>query len=276
MTVDSQLLLPFAGFTALHFATANALIKAGIPPSKVHIIAEKLPSTVNALTVSTLGLWVLFVKKNYQHSWITAEYPKLLDTIFAIHGGFTAYDLIVMLSSKETSHISSWLHHVFGIAGVVATRALKKGAYYPACFMPTEVTVVSSNLLYLVQKFSPDSHELITAIMVFRCILFTVFRLPAGPWCLYHAINTVPLVENGEKETKKEDSVFNRVKKRLTAFVHHFSELPLIVKAGVICNVSLFAGLNTYWTFLTYRALWRQLALSKRKKLTSAGNIHHI
>ncbi|KAJ3077013.1 hypothetical protein HDU98_009414 [Podochytrium sp. JEL0797] len=280
--LDSHIALPLAGFTALHFATAKALARyTTIPPSLLHITAEKLPSTLNALVASTTALHVFFHHAHYATSWTQRPYPQPLDTAFATHAAFTLYDIVVMLSDPETSHITSWAHHVFGLAGTCAIRGYKRGEFFPAAFLPAEMTTVVSNALWLVQRFDAENKRLVTVLMVLRCLAFTVFRLPAGPWCLWHAIHTSRKVEVQEDEDGKKSlpapaASQGTLSQKFRAFMIEFSKLPLVVKLGSACNVALFTGLNTYWSFLTYRALWRHLQKGKRRMLTSKGDVHHI
>ncbi|KAJ3140049.1 hypothetical protein HK100_010894 [Physocladia obscura] len=263
----------FVAYCLLHAATVRTLRAKGFASKDIHIVAEKLPSTVNAIATSSMALWLLFK-----------------DIAFANQFAFTFYDIIAMLSTPETAHFSSWAHHIFGIVGVGLTRLMKVGAYFPACFLPPELTVVASNLLYLAQKYYPDNSDLIGMLLALRCAIFTAVRLPAAPLCLLHAVassssddpvestnsSTSSDLSDHEAKPYHHTSTSAIIWRKVQNFTRDYSKLPLIVKVGSAFNIFLFTGLNTYWTILTYKAFFRYLAGRKARTLTKSGNVHHI
>ncbi|KAI9343617.1 hypothetical protein BDR26DRAFT_858418, partial [Obelidium mucronatum] len=149
-----KILKSLSAYCTIHLITASLLRKYKVvPPERIHILAEKLPSTINALLTSTITIYLLFIKKHFSKSWLKVAYPNLLDYAYAGHIGYTLYDILVMLLDKETSHISSWAHHVFGVLGISVMRMYKTAFFLPTCFLPAEATVVVTNLIYLVQLF---------------------------------------------------------------------------------------------------------------------------
>ncbi|KAJ3352731.1 hypothetical protein HDU83_007679 [Entophlyctis luteolus] len=266
----------FAASTALHAAAAAALSVS--PHAKVLsaaervAVAEKLPSTVNAVVVSAHAIYTLLVQRWYSASWIDPPCPPALARAFEIHAGFTLYDLLMMLADPATAHFSSWAHHLFGLAGVCAARVLPEGHFIPAAFMPAEATVVVSNALYLAQLFTPNNNSLIAILLFVRCLMFTVFRLLPGPIVLWHMVATTPL----EKEIARIDEKIPKVTgekftwDRFRACVRRYTKMPLMSSIGCAINGPLFVILNTYWTVLTYSAFIRF------KKRNQMFKIHHI
>ncbi|KAI8615982.1 hypothetical protein BC830DRAFT_1119995 [Chytriomyces sp. MP71] len=251
-----------AAYAGMHMVAARLLRQCGVDETEVIMLAEKLPSTVSAIYTSSSALQLLVGPKSlWRESW-SVPYSEQVDRTFARHIGYTIYDLITMTCSKQ--HPSAWIHHVFSLFGTSAMRFFKQGSYFPMCYSPAEATVVITNLLYVVQKFLPHQYDLITALLVVRALAFTVFRLLAAPLCIRHAIMTTAVPgKDADKVTFKE---------RAEAFVsQYFKKLHPVVSVGAAVNVTLFTGLNTWWTLLTYRALWRHLAKGRTKL-----NIHHI
>ncbi|KAJ3115192.1 hypothetical protein HDU96_001038 [Phlyctochytrium bullatum] len=243
---DPRVLSPLALHAALHIVTGRLLFPGAKLTKRQHMFVEKVPSTVNALVVSLPVIKMILVDRPWKNGKWLEPYPELLDKVFAAHFAYTAYDLLVM-AVVEGEHPSVWLHHVVA-------------SFFPAAFCPSEITVVPTNLLYLLQNLdkvglghviAKDAIPgLQTPLMVLRCIGFTLFRLFTGPACIFYAVQ-------GEKGTTWRE--------KAARFWERFSKLPLLVSSLTLFNILALSGLNAWWTTLVYKALFRHLrALSRR------------
>ncbi|KAJ3126868.1 hypothetical protein HK101_005661, partial [Irineochytrium annulatum] len=132
-------------------------------------------------------------------------------------------------------------------------RSYRTAAYFPACFCVSELTVVPSNLLWILQNLtaaglpSPSpalSSRLQTPLLILRAILFTLLRLPAGPLCLLYAVQG----ERGQTWAEKVERFWSR-----------YRRLPALVSWLSAFNIATLSGLNVWWTVLVYKALFRHL-----------------
>jgi hypothetical protein len=117
--LDSRVSVPLLFHILLHRVSAHIFFPS-TPFSKLtsaqHLLAEKIPSTLNALLVSLPSLSLFFpqtfssifgtfgstAKEKQDGSempwakdWVT-PYPELIDRVFAAHWAFTLYDLYIM------------------------------------------------------------------------------------------------------------------------------------------------------------------------------------
>ncbi|KAJ3221397.1 hypothetical protein HDU78_000491 [Chytriomyces hyalinus] len=295
----NSILAPFAVYTGIHLVTARVLRMSGVPEDHVLMLAEKVPSTISAVYTATQAMKLFGIigaadekeadrsnqdninsrdnlenkdlnqqkrkQFHWQQGWDQPQYSDEIDRVFARHIGYTTYDLLVMMNKSH--HPSAWVHHIFALFGTSAMRVFKQGAYFPTCFLPAEATVAITNVLYVVQKYYPGSHNLITLLLAIRCVMFTVFRFAAAPLCVTHALRNVKVLgADGKPRTNLT------LMERIRAFSDkYFRTLHPVVSVGTCMNVAIFTGLNTWWTLLTYRALWKHIKQGRAKL-----NIHHI
>ncbi|KAJ3098120.1 hypothetical protein HDU97_004304 [Phlyctochytrium planicorne] len=278
---DPRVLAPLALHLVLHKLTSWILFPGSKSlTKKQHLFVEKIPSTANALIVSIPVIKLLLWDRPWRKGQWLKPYPDTLDRVFAAHFAYTLYDLGIM-AYVEGEHPSVWLHHVVGecrplfppfdIAsseGVLGTGFMRRyriASFFPAAFCPTEITVVPTNILYLLQNaekvgLAPIvSSALQTPLLIARCVLFTIFRLFTGPAAIYYAIQ-------GEEGKTVEDKILSFWKK--------YRKLPLLVSSLTLFNILALSGLNTWWTVLVYKALFRHM----RALSVTAGStgIHHI
>ncbi|KAJ3414750.1 hypothetical protein HDV05_006089 [Chytridiales sp. JEL 0842] len=303
---DPSILLPLLIYTTSHSLTLRLLFpkSKGTYTKAQHLIAEKVPSTLNAVYISLRSLGLVFPfptspwgplrkivetangaaaatmmssksvddgvvlsspskvadnddeekKEGVEEETVGGDwrtpYPPFLDRIFATHLAFTVYDTLLMFQTQD-AHPTTWIHHLLGLLGVSMMRKLKTASFFPACFLVTEITLVPSNLLYLVQKMKPSSalakrrHEkLVTALLTIRLVFFLVFRVTAGLRAVYNAIR----YERG-----------NSAKEKWESFWEKFKGMGLVVGGLTAFNLSVFSVMNGYWTFLAMRGLRRHL-----------------
>ncbi|KAJ3090642.1 hypothetical protein HK102_003120 [Quaeritorhiza haematococci] len=186
-----------------------------LSPSDRLYLAEKLPSTLNALIVSLPSLHLLLRQQPYKHD-LFKPYPELLDRVFAAHLGFTIYDMWVM-AVQGREHFSVWVHHVLGVLGTGLMRYFKVASLAPAAFCPSEATVVVSNAIWIMQKLKLDGsgargggrgvegrstqgfERIYGALLVVRAIMFVIFRASAGPLLFWYVFSRPQLERSANK-----------------------------------------------------------------------------
>lgn len=149
-------------------------------------------------------------------------------------------------------HPSVWAHHVLGILGSLVVRAYKKLAWFPTVFCVSELTVVPSNFLWIQQRLWSSRQDIEGKLLVMRAIFFALFRFPCAPLA---ALGTLSAL-------RKDPSLLKRTKE----------EVPFLVTVLCAFNVAIFAGLNSWWTALVFKALLRYKASLARSK----KEVHHI
>jgi hypothetical protein len=199
--------------------------------SELASMAEKLPSSINALLVSVPTMNTIIRKKAFQRD-VFRPYPDALDKVFSDHFAFTMYDMVIMWKNKE--HASVWLHHVIGAIGTYFMRYYKVASFFPAAFLATELTVVTSNILWAMQKLGKENTRAYHAMLVIRCITFVLFRLPVGPLCMWYALRET---KKAQQENPQRKSFWQEVK-----------DLPLLVSTVSGFNIIVLTVLNTWWT----------------------------
>jgi hypothetical protein len=230
---------------------ADAL--AQLSPSDLSALAEKLPSSVNALMVSLPTINTIIRKKSFEKD-VFRPYPDALDKVFADHFAYTMYDMMIMLKTKE--HASVWIHHILGALGTYFIRHYKLACYFPASFLATELTVVTTNILWVLQKLNKTDTRAYHAMLIIRCIAFVLFRLPVGPMCVWYALRQSKRAE--EEDGKK-------------SFWEEVKSLPKILSTVSGLNMTVLTILNTWWTILVFKALFKY-----QTKGRASNTVHHI
>lgn len=245
---DAPVLKTLTLHLLLHKIAVHLIKRSGIStlsPPDILFLAEKLPSTINALLVSLPSLYLHFSLQPWKQD-VLIPYPPLLDKILAAHVGYTLYDIYIMaIVGKQ--HPSVWIHHVLGALGAGLMRKYQVASFFPAVFLPSELTVVATNALWVLQKLGRDNTKGYGIWLWIRAVLFCLVRAPAGLVGLWYAIKVV-------SERPKE-------------LWERFKRLPTVVWVLTMINYTTFTGLNLYWTVLVFRALIRY-----REK----AGIHHI
>ncbi|KND01973.1 uncharacterized protein SPPG_02480 [Spizellomyces punctatus DAOM BR117] len=281
---DAQVLVPLGFHLILHKIAAQLIhylspaTLARLNSADLLFLAEKLPSTVNALTVSVSSLYLLLKRQPYSED-VIEPYPELLDRTLAAHIGYTLYDSYVM-GIVGRQHPSAWIHHVLGALGAGFMRHYKVASYFPAVFLPSELTVVATNVLWVMQKLGKETGKAYEFWLIVRCVLFLLVRAPAGPLGLWYALrvtkrtNDADVRENNIVQKVEERSGQGSLPAKATVAIarplllwQRLRRLPGIVWILTCINYVVFTGLNTYWTILVFRALFRFRAKS---------GIHHI
>ncbi|KAI9091887.1 hypothetical protein DFS34DRAFT_584307 [Phlyctochytrium arcticum] len=171
-------------------------------PEDLIFMAEKLPSIVNCLLVSMGTGWVLFKEQAFKDSVIT-PYPKVLDRALAAHIGYTLYDTILMaIVGKQ--HISAWIHHVFGLIGTGLMREYRVASYFPTIFMLSELTVVATNVLWMMTKLGKDKSQAFGVWLLIRWVAFLILRAPVGVVGLWYALKVTKRSYLKEKTAELE------------------------------------------------------------------------
>ncbi|KAI9021293.1 hypothetical protein DFJ74DRAFT_643759 [Hyaloraphidium curvatum] len=250
-------LLAMAAYSLLHVLAARGILPhvpaAHMKGKERTYLAEKLPSTVNALFVGSLGLYCVVKKGILWGNGVDKlkAWGEELDWLFAGHLGFTVYDTYIM-AVLGGDHYSVWAHHVLGILGAVAVRAFKTLAWFPTCFTPSELTVVPSNLLWIQQRLWPGKRDVEAKLLAARAVLFTFFRLPNAAVAVLGALSA----------TRRDPGLVKRATK----------EIPPLVLLLCAFNTVVFGGLNLWWTQLVFKAAVRH----RRETAGKAVGVHHI
>ncbi|RKO86750.1 hypothetical protein BDK51DRAFT_26531 [Blyttiomyces helicus] len=253
------ILAPFLLHTLLHKAASTLLphvlpaaTYTALTPTDRLYLAQKLPATAHALLVALPSLHIHLVDQPWRKD-LVAPYPAQLDRLFAAHVGFTAYDLALMAVAGG-EHWSAWVHHVLGGAGAVASRYFGIG-YFPAVFLPTEITVVATNGLWVLQKIGRGGSDAYGRWLWIRAVLFVLFRAPAGAIGLWYALKVCK--ENPIPSTPPADSASPHKPSPLATLIDQFNRFPGITGYLTAANYFAFTLLNAYWTRLVFTALFR-------------------
>jgi hypothetical protein len=236
-------------FCILLHVTAGQFLPKGMPRHDSIFLPQKLPSTVNALFCGTLAIKALYIDKVWKTSEsIATGWSPLVDKIFAFNMGYDLYDTLLMTLSRE--HPSVWIHHLLSLLGLTYTRAIRRLAFYPMMFMVSELTVVITNIFWIAQRYfppiTPVREHMHMAILRARVVSFLLFRFPNAVLALLYPMYLF----------KSHRALWTRMREK---------DIPSLGWALNVFNVSTFAGLNVWWTFLVIRAI---------KKPTTV--IHHI
>lgn len=249
--IDHKFALSFAGYSLTHLLGARYLLKY-IPNAdrlsdkdRAYLV-EKLPSSISAILVSATSAYSLFFTNSFTKKRIYS-YPALLDTVFACHGGYSLYDLLVM--AKSGSQLSVYIHHIFGIMGTICTRHFREGCVFPGIFCLTESTVLVTNSIWILERIFPHKTDCLNRLYIFRALVFVCIRgaMPIWLW-LY-----LKRMYGGGKEW-------------IEKFKSDFKQMKKIVQVLICLNTGIFCALNTYWSLQTIRAVYRR----------RSTEIHHI
>ncbi|KAI8591335.1 hypothetical protein BDZ88DRAFT_49446 [Geranomyces variabilis] len=270
---DAPVLKAGSLYAALHVIAAAA-VRHKLDPSSLSrsdriFLAEKLPSTVSAFLTAVPSI-VLHSRLPWRNDLIT-PYPRLLDRILAQHIGYTLYDLAIMAYAGG-QHPTAWIHHILGILGTALMRHYRTAAYFPAVFLPTEITVVSTNFLWILQKLGKDDGKAFSWALVLRAILFCLVRAPAGTIGLIYALRVVRR-QKAAAEAKNSVTASSQAEvqpQRATTpgtLWQQLRQTPTVVWSLTTINVLSFTALNFYWT---------KLVLVAVKRHRHRGRVHHI
>ncbi|KAJ1568657.1 hypothetical protein HK405_015535 [Cladochytrium tenue] len=328
----------FANYLLLHaglattLAVAPALVqrRRPVPPSaSAHLHIAKLLNSLHAAGIFAASVPLLYGKaRPWARDWLR-PFPDDLDRALARVIGFSAYDAVVLACCATKVHPSVWTHHVAAALGAAGTRWYKLASYLPASFLPTEITVVPTNILehldgLIPSTLSPSAAAIVyhvrTILLLVRCALFTVFRLPSTFLCLKGALDaervmyaplappSFPVVvapsylhcrpnlrrcheeelhRNKEaaaaaantaqpSETAPPSSRRSTPRVALSFLWRLLTATPAVVAAGSLNNMVLFGLLNSWWTVLVYRALFRHLRAPPRRGAAVGTGVHHI
>ncbi|KAJ3168330.1 hypothetical protein HDU88_001770 [Geranomyces variabilis] len=295
---DAPVLNAGSLYVALHVVAAAAvrhkLDLSSLSRSDRIFLAEKLPSTVSAFLTAVPSI-VLHSRLPWRNDLI-APYPRLLDRILAQHIGYTVpaivnlfvmkmcirihcvfctkyqlYDLAIMAYAGG-QHPTAWIHHILGILGTALMRHYRTAAYFPAVFLPTEITVVSTNFLWILQKLGKDDGKAFSWALVLRAILFCLVRAPAGTIGLIYALRVVRR-QKAAAEAKNSVTASSQAEvqpQRATTpgtLWQQLRQTPSVVWSLTTINVLSFTALNFYWT---------KLVLVAVKRHRHRGKVHHI
>lgn len=246
-------LTAFALHSFVHFVTRQFLpasITSKLSPGQTLYLCQKPAAIINALFVSLPTISQFAFKTPFDDDPLK-DFPASFEQAFDRHLGFTLYDLAIMIVHKE--HFSIYIHHIFGIIGIILIKTLRRAIVYPSLFLPSELTVIVSSAIWIVQtlKYKTGSLKLLFAL---RFVLFMLLRMTPGIACLLY-----PAIRLSKTKGISFKEAFLKILKE-------FSGLKTAVKIGVIVNVSTFTALNTWWTYLTYKALIKASQL----------DLHHI
>ncbi|KAI9209608.1 uncharacterized protein BJ171DRAFT_470570 [Polychytrium aggregatum] len=264
--VASALLHIIAQRLAVPWVQARAA--KALSPGDALYLAQKLPSTVNALVVGLCSSAAIASGLRDGTLFSSTFYSDNLDRAFANQAGFMLYDMCVMaLHGRESASV--WIHHVFGFLGTFLIRIYKQGAGVPGVFAPSELTVLVSNLLWAARKL-PDSSLAAASVQArllrLRALVFLLIRFPVGPYVIarfgrslldpkapfFTDRPTRPL-HSGAKESQQDEIL---------------APLSSVVVFGCFFNTAVFTLLNTSWTIQVLQSLIRTSRSEKP--------IHHI
>ncbi|TPX59326.1 hypothetical protein PhCBS80983_g02536 [Powellomyces hirtus] len=284
--VDPLVLKSLGFYSALH-ALAALVIRKRVPKgalltrSDLVFLAEKFPSTISALVTALPSFYLHVRSRPWKHDVIT-PYPKLFDDILAQHIGYTIYDLAVMVYVGG-QHPSAWIHHLLGVAGTAFMRYYRVAGFFPAVFLPTEITVIATNALWVLQKFGKDKGKVYGFWLLVRALLFCCIRAPAGLAGLVYALQVVRK-QNAATDLKnrltRPDSTLAISAAASNALIRpppkakapgslwtQLRRLPFMVWFLTAVNYMTFSGLNLYWS---------RLVLIAFKRFNARSTIHHI
>ncbi|KAJ3017314.1 hypothetical protein HKX48_003628 [Thoreauomyces humboldtii] len=302
-TLTSPLVLAsFAAHATLHAATSLVLLKTttlsqSLSPSDIIMIAEKVPSTISALVTSIPSLHMQLSDWPWRED-VLRPYPALLDSILAQHIGYTLYNVGIMWIVGG-QHPSAWIHHLLGVLGTSLMRHYKLAAFFPAVFLPTELTVVATNALWVLAKLGRTHTKAYSAWTWIRAALFCGIRAPAGVCGLLYALRVVAKQrhaaqvknetasgEETRRTTASEGSMAPTRAKDPGSLWTQMTRLPALVWILTVINYAAFSGLNIYWTRLVILALKRRVygarnlgldgLVAPPKASRAAVGIHHI
>jgi len=141
-----------------------------------------------------------------------------------------------------------------GVLGAAAMMIYRQAAFFPVAFMIPELTVITSNWLWVLQRFHLTESKWYQKALVARAVAFTLFRTFIFPVSIIYAIN-------------RESSNSAYWLKKLQDFKRKASKLPKLVLYFSIINVLTFGALNTWWSVLVYRSLYKKRIIK---------SLHHI
>ncbi|KAL3895251.1 MAG: hypothetical protein SGCHY_004812, partial [Lobulomycetales sp.] len=215
----------------------------------------------------------------------TEAYPPNVGRIFALQFGFTLYDLCVMLYAGEHAP-SAWVHHLVTLSGTFLIQKLRTAAFYPCLFAVTEISVVFSNIVWVMHKLRADaiSRRVVGCALAARAAAFIVFRLTSLPAALlytYRAERNIQsnsvygVSQTGKHGISQKNGVLKAESARakvLQVIWEKVKRLPLSVSVPSIVNMLVLGGLNVYWTRMTVAAYFRHVSRQRVK----ADLVHHI
>lgn len=273
-------------------------------------LGEKLSSTINGLVLGISGLkMILFDGAFNDTRSIFHEYPPELTTILSSYVGYTAYDLTTMLLTRGDP-VMMWVHHLLGFGGAYFSMKFRRAVYFPTAFLISEITVFGVNIVWLMRimgwipssgrsrqiagpvagKRSPQQIEKLESIyrklVFFRGFLIFIFRTFLAPLCLYHMWNNIDkssklsafdmLQYQSSDGVASSDVKFNsadkleEIRAKWLIILRECRDLPTPVLIGTLFNVSVFGGMNAWWSYLAIKALLNRRNLkhvNKKKKL---------
>jgi len=235
-----DVLRSFLSHGLLHVSSSVILDSVtSLTPNEFHHLCQKPSAIVNALCVSLPALHQF----NFVHPFdsnLLYSFPAQIEALFDSHLGYTLYDLLVMVRHHE--HYTEYIHHIFGVIGILLLKKFRQGAIFPALFLPTEFTVLISTVIWIVKTLKIKVS--LKPLLFSRLLLFVCLRgLTPGLSCIVYPIARII---NNKKISVVEASKI---------FANRLASLRMEVKIGLLINVSTFSILNLYWTILTYRAV---------------------
>ncbi|KAJ1568404.1 hypothetical protein HK405_002357, partial [Cladochytrium tenue] len=133
-----------------------------------------------------------------------------------------------------------------------------------------------------------------TILLLVRCALFTVFRLPSTFLCLKGALDAERIMCHEEELLRKKEAAAaaantaqpsetappssrrSTPRVALSFLWRLLTATPAVVAVGSLNNMVLFGLLNSWWTVLVYRALFRHLRAPPRRGAAVGTGVHHI
>ena len=214
-------------------------------------LREKVCSSLNALITGVSGLALLLSPQSSYTAGtfsVFQYYPKALHYLLSSYCGYSIYDMMAMIYAGDKD-VAMWLHHLIGLAGAFMMMLYRTASYFPTAFLVSELTVLPTNLVWLLKTIKYDRKSLLFRLAHgCRTLGFVTLRTFIAPVTVWFAV------------------------KQCTAgwseFWEEFGKLPWLVSVGTAINVCLLGGLNLFWTLMVGRGMLLK-AWKTRKELLS-------
>ncbi|KAI9293058.1 hypothetical protein K502DRAFT_52465 [Neoconidiobolus thromboides FSU 785] len=157
----------------------------------------------------------------------------------------------------------------------------RKGAFFPLIFTITEITVIPTNLVWVLQRIEMKDSPLYSYGLFFRAIFFLVFRSFITPFLFYYALNNPGDISPYSTLLANYDAslpsniILNSLNWEEKYFIlrSNLSKIPFIITALSSFFIFVLGLLNTVWSVVIVNNYLMRVLRKPKRKLTIKDTI---
>jgi hypothetical protein len=147
----------------------------------------------------------------------------------------------------QNNDISFHIHHWCALIGSILAPVYKDGCFFPVIFGITELTVITNNFTWYLQRLDLKDTELYQNSLFLRAAVFTLIRPFCGVYAIYYAIQNPGPIPSGYPVSSLQDLT---LLDKISVSWANFMNMHIVPRVLNFIFPLMFVLLNFAWTYV--------------------------